>query len=89
LLWTVASFGKSLTVGCNGASAGFGDVATTPPETRASTSVPSIDAHLSVAFEDIFLSLPVTTGRFMVSSDLEPYGRGRRRKLAEGVLRSG
>jgi len=88
LLWTVASLGNSVTAGCHGACVGFGDVATTAPEPRASTSVPSIDAHLSVAIEDIFLSLTGTTGRFIVSSDLEPYGRARDRKVAEGVLRS-
>jgi hypothetical protein len=53
----------------------LGDVATTPPESTASKSVPSTDAHLSVAFEDMFLSLPGITARLMVSGDLEPYGR--------------
>jgi hypothetical protein len=67
----VASLGSTVTDGWSGASAGLGDVATTPPESRASNSVPSTDAHLSVAFEDIFLSLADTTGCFMVSGGLD------------------
>jgi hypothetical protein len=66
----------------------LGDVATTPPESRASISVPSTDAHLSVAFEDIFLSLPGTTGWFMVSGDLNLTVEGRPRPEPEDVLRS-
>jgi hypothetical protein len=66
----------------------LGDVATTPPESRASKSVPSTDAHLSVAFEDIFLSLPGTTGRIMVSGNLNLTVAWRPRTEVEGVLRS-
>jgi hypothetical protein len=66
----------------------LGDVATTPPESRASNSVPSTDAHLSVAFEDIFLSLPGTTGRIMVSGNLNLTVARRPRTEVEGVLRS-
>jgi len=65
----------------------LGDVATTPPESRASNSVPSTDAHLSVAFEDIFLSLPDTTGRLMESGGLNLRVEGRLRPAIEGVLR--
>jgi hypothetical protein len=66
----------------------LGEVATTPPESRASNSVPSTDAHLSVAFEDIFLSLPGTTCCFMVSGDLNLTVEGRDRPDVEGLLRS-
>jgi hypothetical protein len=66
----------------------LGEVATTPPESRASNSVPSTDAHLSVAFEDIFLSLPGTTRCFMVSGDLNLTVEGRDRPDVEGLLRS-
>jgi len=37
----------------------LGDEATMPPDSRASNSVPITDAHLSVMFEDISLSLAV------------------------------
>jgi hypothetical protein len=67
----------------------LGDVATTPPESRASNSVPSTDAHLSVAFEDIFLSLPSTTRALMLSGDLNLTVERLARLGAEGVLRSG
>jgi hypothetical protein len=66
----------------------LGEVATTPPESRASKSVPSTDAHLSVAFEDIFLSLPDTTRCLMVSGDLELTVERREWPEAEGLLRS-
>jgi hypothetical protein len=66
----------------------LGEVATTPPESRASNSVPSTDAHLSVAFEDIFLSLLDTTPCFMVSGDLDPTVEGREWRKAEVLLRS-
>jgi hypothetical protein len=66
----------------------LGEVATTPPESRASKSVPSTDAHLSVAFEDIFLSLPDTTGCVMVSGDLDLTVERREWPEAEGLLRS-
>jgi len=65
----------------------LGDVATTPPESRASNSVPSTDAHLSVAFEDMFLSLPGTTRGLMESGDLNLTVDGRPRPAAEGLLR--
>jgi hypothetical protein len=65
----------------------LGDVATTPPESRASNSVPSTDAHLSVAFEDIFLSLPGTTPWLMESGHLNLTVDGRARPAAEGNLR--
>src|SRR5947208_2850354 len=58
-LCTVVSLGNTLTAGWSGAWSGFGDVATTPPESRASNSVPSTDAHLSVASRTCFLSLTV------------------------------
>jgi hypothetical protein len=67
----------------------LGDVATTAPENTASNSVPSADAHLSVAFEDMFLSLPGITARLMVSGDLEPYGSWADSTSAEDLLRSG
>jgi hypothetical protein len=66
----------------------LGEVATTPPESRASNNVPSTDAHLSVAFEDIFLSLPGTTRCFIVSGDLNLTVEGRDRPDVEGLLRS-
>jgi hypothetical protein len=84
----VASLGSTVTDGCSGASAGLGEVATTPPESRASNSVPSTDAHLSVAFEDIFLSLPDTTRCLMVSGDLALTVERREWPEAEGILRS-
>jgi hypothetical protein len=62
LLWTEASLGSTRTLGWSGASVGFGELATTPPESSASSSVPITDAHLSVALEDMSLSLPGTTG---------------------------
>jgi len=65
----------------------LGDVATTPPESRASNSVPSTDAHLSVAFEDMFLSLPGTTSGLMESGDLNLTVEGRSPLATEGVLR--
>jgi hypothetical protein len=65
----------------------LGDVATTPTESMASTSVPTADAHLSVVFEDIFLSLPGTTRRFMVSGDLTLTVGGSPPPQAEIVLR--
>jgi len=65
----------------------LGDVATTPPESRASNSVPSTDAHLSVAFEDMFLSLPGRTRGLMESGDLNLTVEGRSPLATEGVLR--
>jgi len=50
--------------------------------------VPSTDAHLSVAFEDIFLSLPGTTRCVMVSGNLDLTVERRQRPEAEGLLRS-
>jgi hypothetical protein len=66
----------------------LGDVATTPPESRASNSVPSTDAHLSVAFEDIFLSLAGTTRWLILSGDLNLTVEAHPRPAAESVLRS-
>jgi hypothetical protein len=66
----------------------LGEVATTPPESRASNNVPSTDAHLSVAFEDIFLSLPGTTRCVMVSGNLDLTVERSQRPEAEGLLRS-
>jgi hypothetical protein len=67
LLCTLASFGSSVKDGWRGACTGLGELATTPPASIASSSVANVDAHLSVAIEDIFLSLLRTTGWFMVS----------------------
>jgi hypothetical protein len=76
-----------VTVGWSGAWDGLGDVATTPPESRASKSVPSTDAHLSVAFEDMFLSLSATTRRLMLSGNLHLTVDGSLAREAEVVLR--
>jgi hypothetical protein len=69
LLCTLALFASGVTAGWSGASLGLGVLVTTAAESAASSSVPVTDAHLSVAFEDMILSLPGTTGLARISSE--------------------
>jgi hypothetical protein len=83
----LASGARGLRAGRSGAPAGLGAVATTTLESRANSSVPITDAHLSVAFEDMD-RLSDTTACAFISSDLDTNATRPRRYRAETPLRS-